>query len=195
MGLKVGPDTALPTVTYEGLETWEAFGTALSQHYTANGRTLSTQYTDDDLKDGFYSGAKSDSADEWSVTTRLDHQEQKAVLKFDAEELEFDDPFNYNTSVSLKKGGRSYQVKDLLQEFVAKGVVAPRRSPDWTGAAFAKKREPLTPKQPADGGKGKPKGNKRPSPSPPSGAGVSDALRKRLATKSTGSGPPSGTAR
>ena len=196
LGLKVGPDTPLPTVFYEGLGTWGAFATALSQHYTANGRPLSSQNTVADLQKGFYTATQTENEHLWSVTCRLDHQDPKVVLKFDGEDLEFDDPFNYNTGASIQKDGRSYKLKDLLQEFVAKGVVAPPLSPDWTGPAFATKKEPATPKSAAEGGKSsKGKGTKRPSPSPPSGAGVSAALRQRLASKSSGSAASSGKGR
>eukprot|EP00959_Pyramimonas_sp_CCMP1952_P235193 4914717-Pyramimonas_sp.AAC.1 len=54
----------------------------------------------------------------------------------------------------------------------------------WTGAAFARKKEPAAPKSPPEAIKGKGRrGFKRPSPSPPSGAGVGEALRRRLAAK------------
>lgn len=191
MGLRVSAETALPNVLFEGLDTWEAFGTAISQHYTANGRPLSADHSTEELQKGFYDAVKNEEDGTVSVTTCLDHHEPKVVLKFDAVEMGFEDRFDYATKAAIKRGGRQYMIEDLLDEFVDKGVRAPSPCPDWTGAAFARKKEPVTPTRAADASKGKSgKGLKRPSPSPPSGAGVTDALRKRLATKSATSAAP-----
>ena len=185
LGLTVCPDTPLPTLQFEGLETWEAFGTALSQHYAANGKPLQVANTDEDLRLGFFKEHHNETTHEWWVTCRLDHRAEPVVLKFEADELFFADPFDYTTSVTLKKNGRRFKVDDLLQEFAAKGVVPPPRMPQWVGEAFAKRKEPASPKASAETPehKGKSKGTKRPSMSPPSQMGVSDALRRRLQGK------------
>ena len=194
LAFNVSPDTPLPTTCYEGLETWVAFGTALSQHYNAQGKPLSSDNTEDDLKDGFYKATQNAEQGEWTVTCRLDHRAEKAVLTFAAEDLVFDDPFDINTVASIKKDNRWLKVDDLLDEFVALGVEAPPAAPTWQGAAFAKRKEPHTPKSSPEA-KAASKGAKRPSPSPPSGVGVSDALRRRLAVKGTGSAASTGAGR
>ena len=183
LGLTVCPDTPLPTLQFEGLETWEAFGTALSQHYAANGKPLQVANSEEDLRLGFFKDTRNESTREWWVTCRLDHRSEAAVLKFDADELFFQDPFDYTTPVTVKKNGRVFKVDDILQEFAAAGVEPPPRTPKWVGEAFAKKREPSSPKAETPESKGKSKGTKRPSMSPPSQMGVSDALRRRLQGK------------
>ena len=54
LALRVSAETPLPTVLFQGLETWEAFGMAISQHYTANGRPLSADHTQEELQEGSY---------------------------------------------------------------------------------------------------------------------------------------------
>ena len=59
-------------------------------------------------------------------------------------------------------------------------------SVQWKGDLFKKLKDVATPKDKGTSAAGQASGTKRPSPSPPSGAGVTEALRKRLNSKATG---------
>ena len=180
--LRVSQEKALPSVEYEGLESWTSLAAALSQHYEALGKPLTTPVkTQEELLQGYFreqTGADGTHV----VTTVVDTKEEKTEVTFEAGALTFENRFDWHTLVSLEKNGRVFKLDNMAEEFESDDVPCPEKP--WQGEAFGKKRLVETPNKGKEQTSGQASSaKKRFSPSPPASAAVSDALRKRLRAK------------
>ncbi|CAK0851989.1 unnamed protein product [Prorocentrum cordatum] len=183
--LRVSMDTQTPNVIYEGMETWTSLGTAISQHYTGIGSPLKGKTSAEILRGYFDPQEAEDNS--WNLTCILDTKAEKSVVKVEAGDLTVENPFDWTTDLLLATGTRTHRIQSVHEEFAALNVPMPTAtSVKWQGDLFKTLKQVATPKDKGISAASSASGVKRPSPSPPSGAGVAEALRRRLNAKSTG---------
>ena len=107
-GLRVSQDTALPSVMYEGLEAWVPPAAALSQHYVALGKLLSTPpKTHAELLQGYFR-VRTESNGTHVITTIMDEVFHKTEVSLEGGTLTFENAFEWKTLVSVKNGNRVF---------------------------------------------------------------------------------------